>query len=144
MPGSHWTFTACGSDTVTQLHGETLSYPLLLPASRRASAEVPLSSPLSSSGACSDSSSHLMGIMAGDTDLLTYSRGNTALLCSSYEIIAPFSLLVNRGVVVRIPSTGKLIGTFLKKVAERKESRTAGRKERSDVIASAQMTSKLS
>lgn len=64
-------FHSCGSDTVTQLHGKTLSYPLVLPASRRASGKVHLNSPLSSSGACSESSSHLMGIMAGDTDLLT-------------------------------------------------------------------------
>lgn len=115
---SHWTFTFCGSDAVTWLHGETLSYPPLLPASRRVSAKVYLSSPLSSSAAYPASSSCPMGIMGSSsitsrgTDLLTYSRGNVALLFSSYEIIAPFSQWVNRGVVVRSPSTGKLTRTI--------------------------------
>lgn len=80
------------------LHGETLSHSPLLPASRRASAEVHLSSPPGSSAACPASSSHPVGIMGSSsitscgTDLLTCSRGNVTFLFSSYEIIASFSL----------------------------------------------------
>lgn len=117
-PGSRWTFTLCGSDAVTQLHDETLSYPPLLPACRTASSKGFLGFLLSSSAACPASSSCPVGIMGSSsimshsTDLLTSSRGNMALLFSSYEIIAPFSFWVNRGVVVRNPITGKLTRTI--------------------------------
>lgn len=108
-----------------RLHGVTLSHTPLLPASKRASAEVHLSSPPGSSAACPASSSHHVGTMGSSsitmgsssitshgTDLLTYSRGNVTLLFSSYEIIASFSFWVNRGVEVINPSTGNLTRTI--------------------------------
>lgn len=96
-----------------RLHGETLSHTPLLPASRRASADVHLSSPPGSSASYPASSSHPVGIMKSSsimphgTDLLTYSSGNVILLFSSYEVTASFSLWVNRGVVVINPGAGK-------------------------------------
>lgn len=96
-----------------RLHGETLSHTPLLPASRRASADVHLGSPPGSSASYPASSSHPVGIMKSSsimphgTDLLTYSSGNVILLFSSYEVTASFSLWVNRGVVVINPGAGK-------------------------------------
>lgn len=127
------------------LHGETLSHTPLLPASRRASAEVHLSTAPGSSAACPASSSHPVGTMGSSsitshgTDLLIYSRGKVTLLFSSYEIIASFSLWVNRGVEAINPSTGNK--DYLKKVEEKEVSSTVSRKERTDVIASAQVAS---
>lgn len=115
--GSCWTSSVCGSDAVTGYMVKLFHTPLL-PASKRASAEVHLSSRPGSSAACPASSSHHVGTMGSSsitshgTDLLTYSRGNVTLLFSSYEITASFSLWVNRGVEVINPSTGNLTRTI--------------------------------
>lgn len=99
------------------LHGETLSHTAWLPVSRWASAKVHLSSPLGSSAACPDSSSHPVGIMGSSsitsrgTDLLTLEE-MWPFCFLSYEIIASFSLRVSRGVVVINHSTGNLTRTI--------------------------------